>query len=176
MVESDPQTNEDYPQELLDLELMYESNNKKLNELKEIEDRNKEEQREYNRRIKMNKQINEDIKYIKDLYGIEYLEYEKISVYNDTNALSYSEAMDSLSSITLGETDFDLEVDEIKLTKIKEIANEILTDKQYVFFDLYFFQGLKQKEISNLTGDNQSTVSRNINSIIAKIKQSLLEK
>ena len=123
----------------------------------------------------MSKDINADIKYIKDIYGIDYDEARRPEVFDEHNTLSYDENMDGLNGKTLGHSEFDLEVDDIKLSKIVDIACEVLTDKQYIYFDLYFFQGLRQQEIAELTGDNQSTISRNINSIIEKLKKSLLE-
>ena len=174
-VESVPQTNEDYPQELLDLELIYESNQTKLNELRQIKERDKDEQKEMSRLIKASTSLLDDIRCIKDYYGIRYEQSTKVESYGDYNALEFNDITNCMEYKTLGKSDFDLEADEIKLSKIKEIADEALTDKQYVLFDLYFFQGLKQKEIANLVGDNQSTVSRNINSLITKLKQRLVE-
>ena len=174
-IENGHESDEDYPQELKDLEFMYELNEKRLVELRAIKERGQEEQKELNKLIKLNKDFLSDIKDIKDYYGIVYEEYKRTDNFTDhRGTLSFEDSMYSTEVKKLGSSDFNLESDSIKIDKIMDVAEAVLTDRQFVLFELYFRQGLKQKEISRLTGVKQGHISRDLNISINKIKNNLI--
>ena len=165
---------EEYPQELVDLEKAYESNQERLKTLRKIEDRSDKEKKELNRRIKMSDDFLHDIKYVRDLYGINY-EDNTIETFGDWNRFLYDDYMDSRMIVeTLSESDRSVFSDNIKLNTVKRVAKEILTERQMTIFELYFFESMTQKEVAHIVGTSRWTISRNLDEIIGKIKKSLI--
>ena len=167
-----PQTSQNYPQDLKDLEETYHMNEEKLSELRQIEERDEKQQKEFNKRLNFSISIRDDIKQIKDSYSIRY-EDDKVENFKDWNALSYDSRMDDTNCTVVGKEDDGIIIDNIKLSMLKDVAKDVLDDKEYKIFELYFFISMSQNEIAKIIGDSQSTVSRFIRQIIEKLKKSL---
>lgn len=57
------------------------------------------------------------------------------------------------------------------LEKIRSLAEKTLTPKQQVVFHLYYFLGLKMKEIADMIGVSQPAVKQQLNTIVKKIRR-----
>lgn len=166
-------SHEDYPEELLNLEEMYRSNYDRLIELREIDSRNDDERKEMNKRINMNKDLLEDIQYIKDSHNISYDTVDRPEDFNEWNTVSYNDQMDGVNVIKVGE-DFSSEYsDNIKIDLIRSVAKKCLSEREHNIFKLYFFENINQKQISKIIGCNQSSISRNIDGSIKKIRKEI---
>jgi len=57
--------------------------------------------------------------------------------------------------------------------KIKEIAEKVLTNRQYLIFEMYYFNGVTQQEIADVLGIFQPNVKRDIDKINKIIKENI---
>lgn len=64
-------------------------------------------------------------------------------------------------------------IKEEKIKNIKKVAKNILTNRQYIIFELYYFNDLTQQEIADLTGIQQPNVNRDLKNAIMKIKENI---
>ena len=164
-------TEEDYPIELKDLIRAFEFNQNRMNELKEISERNAEEKKELNMRINQAKSLHEDIKYVKDQYGIEG-SVDRAEKFTEKNVYSYDGDMHSIEF--QGDVlEHSFHVDAWKLNHIREVAERVLTPKQNTIFELYFFNGMKQIEVANLIGESKGNISRDIKIATNKVRSNL---
>jgi len=158
--------------EIEDLLQIKENNSKRLEELRKIKTKTKKEKKELNSRIKMSKQINDDL----EEYGhhIERIRSNKIHIIGGYNE-ELGNAQQEMAEIEL-ESGLDNVIDEYNIEKIKLIAEEVLSPKQYIIFNLYYFGNLKQVEIAEITGENKNTITKNIQRLMDKIiKMSLFD-
>lgn len=77
-----------------------------------------------------------------------------------------------LNDISLGQLE-EFEKEE-KIKKIRKVAEEVLTNRQFIIFELYYFNELTQQEIADLTGILQPNVNRDIKNSIEKIKEKIM--
>jgi len=152
--------------EIEDLLQVKENNNKRLEELRKIKTKTKEEKKELNSRIKMSKQINDDL----EEYGhyVERIRSNKIHIIGGYNE-ELGNAQQEIHDIEL-ETGLDNIIDEFNIEKIKIIANEILTPKQVIIFNLYYFGNLRQVEIAEILGEDKRVISKNIIRLTDKVR------
>lgn len=62
---------------------------------------------------------------------------------------------------------------EDKIKEIKNIAKNILTNRQYIIFEFYYFNELTQQEIADLMGDSRSAIKMELPRIIEKIRRKI---
>jgi RNA polymerase sigma factor (sigma-70 family) len=62
---------------------------------------------------------------------------------------------------------------EMYVGKIKEIAKKVLTNRQYLIFEMYYFNGMTQQEIADIMGIPRQNVTREIDFILKKIKENI---
>ena len=67
--------------------------------------------------------------------------------------------------------DYDGIISKVNVGKIKQIAEKVLTDKQYMMFSMYYIAGMTQAEIVGITGEGQYSISRELSRCINKIKE-----
>lgn len=73
-----------------------------------------------------------------------------------------------------GQQDQINEIDkEEKLNSIKNIAKNILTNRQYLIFEFYYFGNLTQQEIADMMGFSQQMVNKDLKNIVKKIKEKI---
>lgn len=63
---------------------------------------------------------------------------------------------------------------EEKLKAIKKVAKNVLTNRQFIIFEFYYFNELTQQEIADVMGIKQNTVSEYIDRLISKIQSNIL--
>lgn len=62
---------------------------------------------------------------------------------------------------------------EVYVSKIKEIAKKILTNRQYIIFELYYLNGFTQQETADIMGIPRPNVTSELKIIINKIKKNM---
>lgn len=146
----------EYPKDLQDLIDLYTSNKEEIKIIQTTKNKDVATKKELNKRISFSKQLNEDIKLLKSHYSIPY----------NTSAVQDDVVFD------LKENDFAEELinDDWMIDKINDIALEILNDRQYIIYQLYFCCHLNNNEIAKLIGTSKQNVSSLIKVVTQKIK------
>lgn len=150
--------NEGSHDELINLIKIFSNNKNKIEELQSIQNKTKEQMREYSKRITYSKQLSEDIRILKDHYNIDY----KIPEIND----NHYTLRDNEYPINNCDSDWITE-------KITSIAEECLSEKQYLIFNLYFLCGLSQNEIANIVKTSRQNITRFIKDIVKNLQDNL---
>lgn len=150
-----------YPESLQNVIDAQKENENRMSELRSIKERNEEERKELNRRIKYDIRLFNDIQELKRHYGYEYAQ-ESIR----EGSYSFNEDIDI-------EDDFELDeaLGEWEVESIKVMAEEVLTDRQFIVFNLYYIVGMTQQEIADILSSYKSNINRDIVNIISKLKE-----
>lgn len=168
--------NNDYPEDLKELISYERYNRQKINELKEIKKDLSNEQKiqqkiqrineEIRKRTNMEIQLHKDISILKHHYEIPIKSTNKKG---ETKKYPYNEnyIQDNINNIS----DYNIS-DVINLEKIYNIAEDKLTHRQYIIFNLYYKIGFTQNKISKIIGEDQRNISTEIQRIIDKLYNS----
>lgn len=121
-------------------------------------------------------EVNKDISILKDHYFIpkgnqnnkgkkEFIRYNSNSshIINAQAKTMYTSKLQQIELIT----------SDIDVGKIKEIARKVLTNRQYIIFELYYLNGLTQQEIADIIEVSQPFIKKSLDKIINKIKESI---
>ena len=161
------QPSDEFPNEFNEL---LEYRNKNLNEIKWYQSRTNltEKQQEKLKFLKKNQiEIDKDISKIKRSLS---LPINKNNQCGKKEIVSFDDARDQYDSFDT----YDLKTyDGLTYSKIINIADKVLTNKQKVIFYLYFENQLTQTEIANIVNDDQGNISRVLQKSIEKIRKEL---
>jgi len=170
---------EEYPKDLQDLIDIQKENFKRLNDLKEklkTDKQNKQLKEEIRKRINYDIELRKDILILKRHYQIPI---EKTNWKGSATNVSFEEfQIQNMSDFEREKQDtlrnqYDDIEDKWQVEKIKEIAKEKLTIRQYVIFNLYFVNELNQVQISDILDCTKQSISSELQQIIKKIKKNL---
>lgn len=152
-----------------------------FNELLEYRNKNLSEMRWYQSRTNLTEKQQEKLKFLKrnqveidkDISKVKRslnLSINKNNQYGKKEIVSFDDSRDQYDSF---DTYDSKTYDGLTYSKIVDIADKILTNKQRVIFYLYFENQLTQTEIANIINDNQGNVSRVLQKSIEKIRKEL---
>lgn len=71
------------------------------------------------------------------------------------------------------EDSFNEFLKEEKLNQIKKVAKNELTNRQYIIFEFYYFNGMTQQEIADVMGVSKQMINKDIPRIISKLKSKM---
>ncbi len=154
----------EFPENLQNLVNAQKANEIRLNELKKIKKKNVDEKKEYNKRIKYDISLFDDMEELKKHYGYET--NHNVTISGD---YSFDEKLDSKEDPM---NEFIL--DSYEIEQIHRIAEKILTNKQLIIFKLYYESGFTHQEIGDITGDLRTNVTRDLGVIIQKIRKNMV--
>lgn len=146
-------------------------NRKKIKLLTKVEDKDDKQKAELRKRIKFNKNLQNDINAIKENLGTGASARKK----RDVETISYDDAKKNgeLDGLVYQEQQSTSLESEWQAEQIKKIAQKVLTNKQLIIFYLYHINNLNQSQISKIIGDTQGNISRDLKIAINKIKENL---
>lgn len=135
-------------------------------ELKKEKDKEKKKniEQEIKKRIRVEVDLNRDISTLKDIYKIQKSKVKKTK----TTILKYWDNY----NYSKNENNYSV-IDEVNINKINNVAKKILTDRQYIIFDLYYNVGLTQQKIAIILNDDQRNITNDLKYLIKKIKLEL---
>ncbi len=164
---------EDAMQYIGELEKSISENQKRLKELRAKKERNHFEKEELNKRIKYDKQLYEDLNIIKGSYGIGGRTNDIVHAIRTIEKSGYSdEILIDDNSHCMNESHENLTY-AWQTEKIKNLAHEELTERQYIIFYLYYFCGLTQQTIGMLLKDSKGNICTQIQKVIKKIQSKI---
>lgn len=124
-------------------------------------------------------QVDKDISILKRHYGISIENKNAQGQLNAGNNISYNINNGEVLSAHENQIDsmkleqYNELFDKVYVGKIKEIAEKHLNSRQIIIFELYYFVGMKQREIADMTGIQQPNVARDLDVIIGKLKKEI---
>lgn len=169
-------TQEQLQQKEEDLSGLYEYLDNIENRLDSLSKSNKKGTSEYKKLTNIKIQVQKDINIIRKSYGevlgkqnnmgrISFVSYDNESPNYQYIVSTHENYLNDLEEGKL----YELKKEE-KIKEIKNIAKNILTNRQYIIFEFYYFNGLTQQEIADIMGIPRPNVTREIGTITNKIK------
>lgn len=149
-------------------------------ELKKHKNKDNDNYKKYNKELKKLKaikiQIDKDLKIIKEHYGLTIGKQNsngaKTTVGYNGNIREIFEAHEN--KLQEDKDSFYKEINNrMYVDKFKEIAEKVLTNRQYLIFEMYYFNGMTQQEIADIMGIPRQNVTREIDFILKKIKENI---
>lgn len=172
-------TQEQLQQKEEDLSGLYEYLDNIENRLDSLSKSNKKGVDEYKKLTNIKIQVQKDINIIRKSYG------EVLGNQNNMGRrsfVSYDSENPNYQYIVSTHENYlnDLEEEQLyefkkedKIKEIKNIAKNILTNRQYIIFEFYYFNELTQQEIADLMGDSRSAIKMELPRIIEKIRRKI---
>lgn len=117
------------------------------------------------KRTKIKIELCKDISELKKIHRIPI---EKTNKKGKNFNYSYNENQDYL----INDENYNI-INEINANKIKRIAKNILTERQYIVFNLYYNIGLTQQKIAKILNDDQRNITNDLKYLTKKIKLEL---
>lgn len=172
-------TQEQLQQKEKDLSGLYEYLDDIENRLDTLSKSDKKGTDEYKKLTNIKIQVQKDINIIRKSYGEALGNQNKMGrrgfVSYDSENPNYQHIVSThenyLSNLK-DEQIYELKKEE-KIKEVKNIAKKILTNRQYIIFEFYYFNGLTQQEIADLMGLDQRNITNDLKIIINKIKKNL---
>lgn len=147
--------------------------------IKQAKERGEEDTSEYKKLVSIRIDVLKDINIIRRSYG-EVLGNQNSSgrrsfVSYDSENPEYQNIISEHEGVLNEVRDDQLseQKKQEKLKLIKNIAKKVLTNRQYIIFEFYYFNGLTQQEIADLMGVSKQMINKDIPIIVQKIKASI---
>lgn len=172
-----PKNFEELKQYQSDLELKIKETKRKLNKYRKKDNKKSlKYKNELSKLQTLNIQVRKDINIIRECYG-ETLGHQnkkgkKDTVTYDSNMSEIVNAHEEQLAKEKYESYSAIDAN-IEVGKLQKIAEKTLTNRQYIIFELYYLNGMTQQEIAEIMGIPRPNVTREINSIITKIKKNI---
>lgn len=157
------------PKDLSFLISLQDKNKERIKNLTLIKDKTHKESEELNKRIKLNKELQEDINLLKDHYNI-YHNMRKNFECRTIEKIDFTEAYELERSLESYEEEENNKIQkQWQVAWINKVAKEVLTDKQLLIFNLYYFNDLTQQEVAEVISASREYVKNEIIKIKKKI-------
>lgn len=164
-------------QKSIDLKDLISYENEVKKEIDLLASKGKSDSKRYRYLVKTRIQLIRDINIIRRSYG-EVLGKQNshgrtsFTYYDhENNEYKYILEAHETQLDNLEQDQLDEYIKEEKIKSVKKVAKNILTNRQYIIFELYYFNDLTQQEIADLMGIPRPNVTRELGVIIKKIRE-----